>query len=101
MDLNKMVLDVMKEKQRSTVKEIADVSLLQHREKVRQALAELAKQNKVIYYDEKWYYINDLIKHLLDEQAKQIKTINKLTKDLTNKFIEISEMMKKRGFYDN
>ena len=101
MDLNKMVLDVMKEKQRSTVKEIADVCLLQHREKVRQALAELAKQNKVIYYDEQWYYINDLIKHLLDEQAKQIKTINKLTKELTNKFIELSEMMRKRGFYDN
>ena len=61
MNIKKDILEVLKEYDRATSKEIADKYLLQPRDKIDFFLKELEKENRIAYHNNNWYLIENLL----------------------------------------
>lgn len=84
MNIKKDILEVLKEYDRATSKEIADKYLLQPRDKIDFFLKELEKENRVAYHNNNWYLIENLLIRLKNENDLLRKRIDKLIYRIAN-----------------
>ena len=84
MNIKKDILEVLKEYDRATSKEIADKYLLQPRDKIDFFLKELEKENRIAYHNNNWYLIENLLIRLKNENDLLRKRIDKLIYRIAN-----------------
>ena len=84
MNIKKDILEVLKEYDRATSKEIADKYLLQPRDKIDFFLKELEKENRISYHNNNWYLIENLLIRLKNENDLLRKRIDKLIYRIAN-----------------
>lgn len=84
MNIKKDILEVLKEYDRATSKEIADKYLLQPRNKIDNCLKELEKENRIAYHNNNWYLIENLLIRLKSENDLLKKKIDKLIYRITS-----------------
>lgn len=84
MNIKKDILEVLKEYDRATSKEIADKYLLQPRDKIDFFLKELEKENRIAYHNNNWYLIENLLIRLKNENNLLRKRIDKLIYRIAN-----------------
>ena len=84
MNIKKDILEVLKEYDRATSKEIADKYLLQPRDKIDFFLKELEKENRIAYHNNNWYLTENLLIRLKNENDLLRKRIDKLIYRIAN-----------------
>lgn len=84
MNIKKDILEVLKEYDRATSKEIADKYLLQPRDKIDFFLKELEKENRISCHNNNWYLIENLLIRLKNENDLLRKRIDKLIYRIAN-----------------
>ncbi len=84
MNIKKDILEVLKEYDRATSKEIADKYLLQPRDKINFFLKELEKENRISCHNNNWYLIENLLIRLKNENDLLRKRIDKLIYRIAN-----------------
>ena len=84
MNIKKDILEVLKEYDRATSKEIADKYLLQPRDKIDFFLKELEKENRISCHNNNWYLTENLLIRLKNENDLLRKRIDKLIYRIAN-----------------